>query len=431
LNDLERAGHVYCPGAKYESKRVGIVKPDGQQDFVLLIRVFYNDAKVVETVDGNAWTRLGESKKKLTAEEIRELQIDKGQVDLEREPSTIPYPSGFNLDAIQSFAEAVRRAGNLSAEHPKEEILELRRLGKRTVGGGFIPNAACSLLFANDPVAEFPGCKIRFLRFDGEWEGTGERFNAVKDRLIEGAIPTLIAGAEDLLEGQLRDFSKLGTDGKFYTAAEYPKAAWYEAIVNACVHRSYGLRNMNIFIKMFDDRLVIESPGAFPPFVTPKNIYDSHHPRNPHLMNALYFMQYVKCANEGTRRMRDTMADMNLPHPEFEQKETGHSSVRVTLRNDIKHRRVWIDDDASSLVGEALSRSLSQDEHRAINFAAEHHSINVSQFQRLTGRSWKSAKKVLLRLTEKGVFKHVHKAAVDRDPEAHFVLKKSSHGRMK
>ncbi len=73
-------------------------------------------------------------------------------------------------------------------------------------------------------------------------------------------------------------------------------------------HRSYGLRNMNIFIKMFDDRLVIESPGAFPPFVTPDNIYDSHHPRNPHLMNALYFLDFVKCANEGTRRMRDMMA---------------------------------------------------------------------------------------------------------------------------
>jgi hypothetical protein len=34
------------------------------------------------------------------------------------------------------------------------------------------------------------------------------------------------------------------------------------ALVNACVHRSYGLTNMNIFVKMFDDKLVIEIPGA-------------------------------------------------------------------------------------------------------------------------------------------------------------------------
>src|SRR5262249_12790981 len=81
INDLERSGYVYCPEAKYESKRVQVVRKDGKPDFVLLIRVFYNDAKVVETVDGNAYTRLGESKKKLTAQEVRELQIDKGQID--------------------------------------------------------------------------------------------------------------------------------------------------------------------------------------------------------------------------------------------------------------------------------------------------------------------------------------------------------------
>jgi ATP-dependent DNA helicase RecG len=271
-------------------------------------------------------------------------------------------------------------------------------------------------------VVEFPGCKIRFLRFDGEWEGTGEKFNAVKDRWIEGPVAFLITEAESLLDQQLRDFSRLGPDGKFYTAPEYPKAAWYEAIVNACVHRSYGLKNMNIFIKMFDDRLVIESPGAFPPFVTPENIYDSHHPRNPQLMNALYYLDFVKCANEGTRRMRDTMEDSNLPHPEFQQKDTGHATVRVTLRNDIKHRRVWIDFDASKLVGEAKSSGLTQDEHRAINFAAEHESINVSQFQRLTGRSWKSAKRTLSRLVESGI--HVHKRDLERDPEAHYVLKR-------
>ena len=422
LNDLERAGHVYCPDAKYETKRLPITAHDGRADFILLIRIYYSDSKVVQTVEGSAFTRVGESKKKLTYEEIRELQIDKGQVDLEQEPSRTPFPDGFNREAIREFADSVRAAANMRQEHPDEEILEYRRLGKR-VNGKFVPNVACTLLFADDPVSEFPGCKIRFLPFDGEWEGTGERFNSVKDQLLEGRVPALIVEAEGLLDAQLREFSRLGPDGKFYTASEYPKEAWYEAIVNACVHRSYGLRNMNIFVKMFDDRLVIESPGAFPPFVTPENIYESHHPRNPHLMNALAFLKFVKCANEGTRRMRDTMAIMKLPHPEFKQRDSGHAVVRVTLRNDIKHRRVWIDFDASKLVGEDKSKNLTQDEHRAINFVAEHSSINVSQFQRLTGRSWKSAKRTLKKLTDAEIFTHVHKKGFDRDPEAHFVLR--------
>ena len=95
------------------------------------------------------------------------------------------------------------------------------------------------------------------------------------------------------------------------------------------------LKNRIVFVKMFDDRLVIESPGGFPPTVTAENIYDVHHPRNPNAMEALRYLDFVKCHNEGTRRMRDTMAESRLPLPEFEQKQSsaGYYTVRVTLRN--------------------------------------------------------------------------------------------------
>ena len=180
---------------------------------------------------------------------------------------------------------------------------------------------------------------------------------------------------------------------------------------------------MNIFVKMFDDRLVVESPGAFPPFVTSENIYEVHHPRNPYLMEAMFYLKFVKCAHEGTRRIRDTMIEMNLPQPEFEQKESGYASVRVTLRNRIKQRKVWIDSDASALLGEALSKTLSVHEKRVINFACEHGDISVSQVQRLTNRTWPSAKKVLDLLEQKGILYHNKRQGLERDPQARYVLK--------
>lgn len=91
----------------------------------------------------------------------------------------------------------------------------------------------CALLFAKRSPAALPSCFIRFLRFDGETEGTGEKFNAVKDIDVYGNLIALIVGAEKVLDDQLRDFLRLGKDGKFFTAPEYPKPAWYEAIVNA------------------------------------------------------------------------------------------------------------------------------------------------------------------------------------------------------
>jgi ATP-dependent DNA helicase RecG len=160
---------------------------------------------------------------------------------------------------------------------------------------------------------------------------------------------------------------------------------------------------MNVFVKMFDNRLEIESTGGFPPTVTPANIYNTHHPRNPRFMDSMFYLQFVRCAREGTRRMRDSMVKLELPHPEFSQREVDYSSVRVILRNNIRLRKAYTDKAAIEVVGESIFDSLSPGERRVINFVAENQTINVSQVQRLTARSWPSAKKLLLKLTRMGI----------------------------
>jgi ATP-dependent DNA helicase RecG len=424
LNRLEKTAMEYCPDAKFISRRVPVVNAQGGEDFVILFRVFYRPDRVVRTVSGKAFTRIADSKKELTEIEVRELEIDKGQIDFELETCGLQYPDDFDASLCRAFVDRFSKMRNL-APHTDEEILALARLGRRDAGR-FVPNMACALLFAQDPRRLFPGCFIRFLRYEGEHEGTGEKFNAVKDIWIEGNILRQIASAESILDSQLRESSRLGADGKFYTAPEYPKPAWYEVLVNACVHRSYGLRNMNIFVKMFADRLEVLSPGGFPPLVTPENIYDVHQPRNPHLMEALFYFDFVKCANEGTRRIRDTMAGMNLPRPEFQQTRAATSAnVKVVLRNNITQRRIWVDSEVSGIVADVVLKNLSQHEQRAINFTAQYGAISVSEVQRLTSKTWPAAKKLLIGLVGKGILEHKIRAKLDRDPQARFILKKS------
>jgi ATP-dependent DNA helicase RecG len=78
---------------------------------------------------------------------------------------------------------------------------------------------------------------------------------------------------------------------------------------------------MNIFVKMFDNKIVIDNAGAFMPPTTAETVYDAHNPRNTNMMWALYYFDYVQCAFEGTRRMRQGMLDANLPEPTFVQKQ--------------------------------------------------------------------------------------------------------------
>ncbi len=426
LNEREQAGKVYCPGARYDTKRISAINRDGSHDFILLFRVQYRQDRVVYDSGETAWIRIGDQKHKLSTEECRELEIDKGQLDFEREPVLdVPYPEAFDKDKIALFAENFRKSRNLSYDQSNEQILALRHLGK-IENESFIPNIACILVFATDPMGKFPGCRLRFRRFEGEQEQTGSRDNSVKDEWVEGSLPKIVDHTAALIDSQVRNFSRLANDGRFYVAPEYPRDAWFEAIVNACVHRSYGMKNMHIRVDMFYDRLVVESPGGFPPFVTPDNIYITQHARNPKLMDAMLYLGFVKFANEGAKRMRDEMKAMSLPAPLFEQKSVpSGNSVRVTLRNDYRKRRPWIDSDVSSVLGDAVAKSLTPEESRAINFIAQHGQINVSQLHDLvssTVRTWHTCRKILLGLTKRGILEYRHRTDIAKDPKGHFIL---------
>ena len=426
LNEREQAGKIYCPNARYSSKLVPVKNEQGEADFILLIRVQYRPDKVVYDSQEHAWIRIGDQKHELTKEECRELENDKGEVDFEQELARdIAYPEAFDVNRISQFTKSFRKSRGLSYEKSDEQILELRHLGK-IEAGTFVPNVACVVLFAEDPAGKFPGCRVRFRRFEGEQEQTGANYNAVKDYWIEGNLPAIVEGTAQVLESQIREFSKLGADGHFYAAPEYPHDAWFEAIVNACVHRSYGMRNMHITVEMFYDRLVIESPGAFPPFITPENIYDTQHARNPKVMDAMFYLGFVKFANEGTKRIRDEMLASHLPSPLFQQKEVaGGYSVRVTLRNDYKHREPWIDSDVSTILGESVSKNLSPEESRAINYIAQHGQINISQFHELvssTVKTWHTCRRILMGLHEKGILEYKHRTDIAKDPKGHFTL---------
>lgn len=327
------------------------------------------------------------------------------------------------MQAVRQFTSSVRKIKNTASQHSDVAILANHRLGK-VVENKFVPNIACALLFSDDPRRTIPGTMIRFQRIEGKRADTGEKRNVVKDIFIEGRIPDMIVEADRVIDSQIRTFSRLGPDGKFYRAKEYPQRAWYEAVVNACVHRSYSLKGMNIFVKMYDDRLEVESPGPFPPIVTPQNIYDVHARRNHFLMEALFFLDFVKCENEGTKRMRDSMKELELPAPVFAQssKEVGEAFVRVTFRNNLKLRERWIDTDASSVVGSILAQDLSPDENRVINFIAEHGRIKTREAERLTGRTWHTAKKILMGLVDRNIL--IYHSKYSRDPNAHFILNK-------
>lgn len=409
-----------CPDARVDSRRIGVINSKGQEDFILAIRVFHRADRLIETTAGNAFVRVGKEKRNLTEAEKREMRISLGEIDYEKEPVGLRYPEDFSDNLLDLFYKSFVEKRGIVSDPSMEEVLCWNHLGK-IVEGKFRPNLACAVLFAKDPREVCPGARIRFQRFSGYNEGSGATYNLVYDTYVDGPLPLLIQRAEVSVSAQMRNFMRLGKDGRFRATPEYPRDAWLEAIVNACVHRSYNFKNMNIFIKMFDDRLVIESPGGFPPPVNESNIYEFHNPRNPHLMEALFYFGFVKCAPEGTRRMRDEMRGSELPVPEFSQKEIGHHQVHVTLRNNYEARKTFVDANAAKVIGASIFQSLSEREKLIVNYVAEKGVVNVSDATRVLQCDWRTARNALDRLADRAVLERVTSGR-ERDPKTHYRL---------
>jgi ATP-dependent DNA helicase RecG len=77
INSIEKAAFVFCSDARTQCKRVAVTASDGTPSFVILVRVFYREDKVVFDSGNHAYVRIGDEKHALGLEEIRELQIDR------------------------------------------------------------------------------------------------------------------------------------------------------------------------------------------------------------------------------------------------------------------------------------------------------------------------------------------------------------------
>ena len=72
-----------------------------------------------------------------------------------------------------------------------------------------------------------------------------------------------------------------------------------------------------IQIKMFDDRLVFETPGDLPGLVRPDNIRHTHFSRNPKIAQYLKAYKYVKEFGEGIDRICSELETKGCAIPSF------------------------------------------------------------------------------------------------------------------
>jgi ATP-dependent DNA helicase RecG len=106
-----------------------------------------------------------------------------------------------------------------------------------------------------------------------------------------------------------------------------------EVLLNAVSHRDY--RNSgSVFVRQFQRRIEIVSPGGLPPGITPENILWQQNPRNRRLAEVLAKCGLVERAGQGFDMIFRECIRQSKPLPDFTR--TDAHSVWITLLGDIQ-----------------------------------------------------------------------------------------------
>ena len=311
LNDILRTPLDFCaPSVPVTTDYVPCIDAEGRENRVLLMFVPASPRLHANQADEVFW-RVGDKSKKLTFDDRLQLMYDKGERYYEDSTAYDATLEDIDMDAVKAY---MKRIG-----YGKSAMEYLQENKGFVTYKGDIPqvSAACILLFGKYPQTFFPRARVRFIKYFGTEEKVGREMNVIKDVLFEGRILEQIQKAVEYLETQVKEHSYLGEDGIFKTDREYPKFVIQEMVVNSVCHRDYSIKGTEIQIKMFDDRLVFETPGKLPGIVRTDNIRHTHFSRNPKIAEFLKAYDYVKEFGEGVDRMCRELSALGVREPQY------------------------------------------------------------------------------------------------------------------
>lgn len=311
LNDLLRVPYDFCkPTVNATFELIDCINRSGNEDKILLFHI-PPSVDLHATGNDECYLRVGDKSRKLTFMERMQLMYDKGVQSFEDTPVAGASIDDLDMPAITDYI------GRLGYGKSEMEFLTENNSFVKKNDTGYSISAAAILLFGKNPQRFFPRARIRFIKYLGTEEKVGAEMNVIKDITCEGTILSQIKKMTELLELQIAERTYLGPDGRFVTTREYPSFVLQELTVNSECHRDYSIRGTEIQVKMFDDRLVFESPGTLPGSVRPDNIRHTHFSRNPHIAQFLRTYEFVKEFGEGVDRMSREMEERDMLPPVY------------------------------------------------------------------------------------------------------------------
>ncbi|MCR9096079.1 MAG: putative DNA binding domain-containing protein [bacterium] len=344
-----------------------------ESDGVVLQVAIQKTPDIKNASDGKPYIRRGAQSLPVTeAAALERLKLDKGLASFETQTVDAPAEVVENSTVLLEFLIGVVPTAEPLPWLEKQLLL---RDGKPTVSG--------VLVFSEEPQAILPKrCGIKIYRYEtSEEEGTRDTLKFQPLSIDGSAVEQIYAAVDKTVEivEQIKIVGKKGLE-----SIQYPRDALHEIITNAVLHRDYSIVS-DIHIRLFDNRIEVESPGVLPGHVTPQNILNEQFARNGATVRLVNKFPNApnKDVGEGLNTAYESMRKLRLKEPEIAESA---NSVIVYIR----HER------------------LASPEEAVLEYLDENEEINNRTARALSGiTSENKMKEVFYRLRDRGLLEQV------------------------
>jgi ATP-dependent DNA helicase RecG len=290
--------------------------------------------------------------------------------------------SDIDIEKVKRYIKKAKETGRKKIGDDEEPIQVLEKMKLITEGQ---PTWAAILLFSKETNKFISQAAIHCGRFK-------ERTIVIDDRMIVGTVFEQIDEAMDFIRKNINvEFVMTGKPQRDQIW-DYPLEALREALINAVCHRDYTIFS-NIEVRIYDDKLIIRSPGFLPYGITLEELYKPHSStlRNKGLAEVLYDTELIERWGSGIEKIQQHCLDAGLPEPVFEE----YQGFQVVFRKDV--------------YDEEYLRSLNLNERqiKAVMYVKEKGQITNKEYQEVCAISNRTASRDLADLVSSGLFDQV------------------------
>ena len=282
--------------------------------------------------DGRVWVRRGRSTVEPSPAELQDLFNAFGYVMTEEQ--VIGSGSAADIDP-HAFRAYLRALGIDTDTEPQPRTDDdLRNRGAVAERDGRLrPTLYGLLAFGKDP-QRFPqtaGLLIDCVAYDGATQGAPVLQAARATGRLDEQVDRALGWFKAL--GRFESYDDIRRHDRYLLPLDVVR----EAVVNAVAHRDYAITGSQVLLEVFEDRVVVTSPGSLPNSITPESVQAGGRPRsrNESIANCLLSLRYIEKRGRGWPRMRIGMRDFNGTEPEMLHDAISRW-VQVTLRLGVR-----------------------------------------------------------------------------------------------